>query len=59
MWWYEEDFECIMKLTGIQLSAYSDTLYDIAVFEVVSARFVGGGLVHWNVQNIDNPNKML
>ena len=32
MWWYEEDLECIMKLTGIQfiefLSAYSDTLYD-------------------------------
>ena len=25
MWWYQEDFECIMKLTGIN---YSDTLYD-------------------------------
>ena len=27
MWWYEEDFECIISFIEF-LSAYSDTLYD-------------------------------
>ena len=56
MWWYEEDFECIMKLTGIHWIPVG--LFQHTIIELFHVLVVRSDIYHKReqvrVQNLDN-----
>ena len=60
MWWYEEDFECIMKLTRIQwiYVSYSDTLWKTSNHNELS-RWMGLRMkdTKWIMNDINRPDQ--
>ena len=61
VWWYEEDFECIMKLRGIQwiyVSLFQHTMPTSNYNELSTKQMNGSRMkdVKWSMNDINRPD---